>query len=1727
MGMTQYFAIASLTFCLGVSFQTPVNASVTATLEHTQLPATGHQQSIVTIGQFGRYALRVNSEQGSSLQIIDKMAGPSEINGIAGQKNGRLDMFLDQGSYKLLINSHEAGLGDAKLEILPFTEMNLGLPPVLIDYKLIHAQLADFEKRSYWIELKTRTNLVIEASGRSLGDLRIWKDGNWLLNHTIKSDIIEPQFGKPLHWKGITLDLNPGMYLVVAYGGEAQAWSETSTDHAFYLRMGIPVLAQTGREHLTMSPFGIDRWLVPAQSDYYRLELNIPAEASLSVSDYYPTNVFHADGKQTPISKTSRVPVAELRTYSNSTGFEIITIKAPAKTPYIFQHFHTQRSRQLSPGHYWVSTLHSGSGSDSIDATAMLTDNYQGKETYLDNRAIKISNDQTWQRRFNLLDEFTVFVEITDTGNYQVSGDERAAQYRFEPFLTRYHRDYQAPHFKNLGENWNLDAGFYKLSVKPRNQDKGIITLSINAINTPPIQINTAQTSIRFPQLDVKSRHYYTIYLNQQPAVTTGILARELPIDIKTPLPIHLMAGEDVSVPIQIDTDGELRVLTEDGKLLEFLVGNTRSKHHQLTQGHYSARFTNLNDQDHHYQLIFIESSLLDKNKLTPISLNQLNTIPQFPTLNTTAMIYRDVERKELISFNIDVEKAGLYSLASTGLLQTEGTLRTRVVTQLDQQSSNGIGRNFLINQYLREGNYQLSIAPQGQTQGHLGVELKQTRLNATGNLSEGFPARYSLAAGEGLRYTFEITERASYQLRSYGIHGELAIRLEDSDGWPLITPGSLGNLSRIFEPGSYQLVILPRALDTRVITLLTKDTETEKLIGHGPFNLLPNQSIEHTWLETSESNTSENRVPDQWLFNMPANSDTSIVLSRGMIGKLFLLHADSKNSKTLISTISNKKNFLMKLSRGSYLLETLSQRKNNYFDYQLSIQTQQFIVNQTKDIQLPATIPVAIGISGIVEISSSGMQDVKASLYRDGKLIASNDDRDNDWNFSIVTHLDVGDYTLKIMPVNASSGSTEISLNRPENKQESPRSLPAEFTIDDGLIHSYPLRFKPAEGIFIISAQSRESVAITIDKQLPNGNWKSISSRIGINPLLAISVNTDTSTDHHYRMTLGSSDKRTTPIGVQAGLLKTQKETEKSLKRGFTPKYQTWQAHQLAAVEIKLDRPGVLLPNIKSSKLRWASETDSGFDSKEGEVSSGNSSKLWLLSFGDNDRKNKKISASRIGLIRKNISLDLHPTQPSWFDLSSKPRSMELLVSSSRQGQSGVKIEQGQHLLGMGFDIHSAVDVTNNETKRTLTRRVKVWNATSSNEELTVNLNRYTYSNILQKTLTQGTYDDQLNGLQAIRYYLPSGLNKLEFSLAKFSAASLLKENGVEKTYWSGQQKENYTLTSDANSIVIFNTINDPTPLSINVQPMKNGAIQLPLMGNNIIKHYFSKAARSFIDIELSDIEKQTGIHVKFYGNTTNILSLDAKGQFHSGKNIVLHTDARIMLQHRTGYFSMWLAGNSSSSNSSELAPFNLDDELVLTGQQQRIAIKPQEAMLLGLTSTNPLILRYTLNHLPEKILIYENAINANIFIPKGSSVFTIESINNTSMHDTLLFQANDAIEITEGLGDTFSLSAGDARLFTFNINGSNIKHPIGIGVKSSIDIARCRLFNEQGQLIGKGISQYHELVGGNYYLLIDITNNGEAVNLQPALIGLDEPSTAASHEVMLRYQQLIAPDA
>ena len=67
----------------------------------TPVSAAADQDTILHVDAPGRLSIRAESATGVALQLVDMIAGPGDIEGEAGVRDGRLDVLVDQGAYKI------------------------------------------------------------------------------------------------------------------------------------------------------------------------------------------------------------------------------------------------------------------------------------------------------------------------------------------------------------------------------------------------------------------------------------------------------------------------------------------------------------------------------------------------------------------------------------------------------------------------------------------------------------------------------------------------------------------------------------------------------------------------------------------------------------------------------------------------------------------------------------------------------------------------------------------------------------------------------------------------------------------------------------------------------------------------------------------------------------------------------------------------------------------------------------------------------------------------------------------------------------------------------------------------------------------------------------------------------------------------------------------------------------------------------------------------------------------------------------------------------------------------------------------------------------------------------------------------------------------------------------------------------------------------------------------
>ncbi len=485
------------------------------------------------------------------------IAGPLDSAGAAGLRDGRIDVLLDKGVYKLRIGAVKGANGVAALTAQPFAEIESARAP-LAPGVVQSGELGDLQQRSYALESKGEETIYLEAIGRALQDLRVWQSDGALVDLGFERTTIEAKPGRFMNCLRLEGKLPPGRYIVTAYGGESLVWSDGASTQPFMLRLAEPALLAAGVAQGVLGPFGSARFEAPAAYDLYRLELPQQAPARLEARR-------GLNRETAAINKTSRAPVATLRIAGDAparvevTGLEGQTYRLEALRQ-------STRESFEATGAHLVSLDVAGAGGDDAPATALFARlEKDGKTRVIASDAPRIGAGKAWRGKFNAFGPVTILFEATRDG--PVAIDVKGANLRatIEPALGAL-----AP--RAVGKDaarYDLAAGFYFLVLEPAHGAGGVadVTLGPPGLSVPAPIPAPSPATISFGEQLLEANGSYLILANTAPALLTGPRVVALPVALdKAPLALHQAAGKELTVTTRTPKGGRIIARDETGR---------------------------------------------------------------------------------------------------------------------------------------------------------------------------------------------------------------------------------------------------------------------------------------------------------------------------------------------------------------------------------------------------------------------------------------------------------------------------------------------------------------------------------------------------------------------------------------------------------------------------------------------------------------------------------------------------------------------------------------------------------------------------------------------------------------------------------------------------------------------------------------------------------------------------------------------------------------------------------------------------------------------------------------------------------------------------------------------------------------------------------------------------------------------------------------------------------
>ncbi len=517
-----------------------------AHLDQASLPA-GQASTLLHVTSPGRFAITAHSGGGTALQLIDMLTGPGEVAGAAGAQDGRLDVLLDVGDYKLLAFAGPGATGSARIDVTP---SHPAAPPAALPLagRTASATLMDGETRAYWLLVPPVTgpaagpNVRIEAAGRSLADLRLWRDGRDLSALVPDTRQIEPAPGHGLSDLLLAGQVEPGTYLVVAYGGRALGWSDGDAAQPFHLRSGVSPDLMEGWAGGAIGPFGSEAFTRPPSAALVELSLPTAAAASLEVG-----------GDSASITRTSRTPSVALIATPATTG--PVVVRGAAGQPYTLQ---TVDERPIgAPGAYWIGAATFGMGGDEIPPTLLLERRSAGfrPPEIVASTAPQLGPGQAWHGQFNLRGPSSLIFQTLNgvALTVRTSGLDMA---------------------NTLSATRSLPDDFYELALEPKPGAQGAADVQVGAAGAPP-----APLPPRWPANPVVPLGIQTVALGQSfrlsanhaPGTQVRLSYRSVPVNlVEGPLLVTVTAGTSVTIPVALASGGALAVNEVGGGPIAF-----------------------------------------------------------------------------------------------------------------------------------------------------------------------------------------------------------------------------------------------------------------------------------------------------------------------------------------------------------------------------------------------------------------------------------------------------------------------------------------------------------------------------------------------------------------------------------------------------------------------------------------------------------------------------------------------------------------------------------------------------------------------------------------------------------------------------------------------------------------------------------------------------------------------------------------------------------------------------------------------------------------------------------------------------------------------------------------------------------------------------------------------------------------------------------------------------
>ena len=1658
-----------------------------------------------------RVSMRSKSEFGAAIRLVDRIEGPGQWSGEAGIEDGRIDEVLDSGSYRIELNYPvEVPSESVTVSIRPFVELGERAIPVYDEGRIDTMTLGDLEQRSFWIDVEEPDMVRIDAAGRALADMQLWLGGTWLFDIERDISTIEPSTGKPMTRIVLAGRLEPGRYLLTAYGGDPLPWASDDERFPFAIRFGMPSCNEFFSQEAAVSPFGIDYYRIPVTSNAFMLFLDEKEDFSLSAGIHEPKSPDIEFWSTEYITKDSVEPECLLEIDLRYRGdedngavvgvsgepgqrYRLLGLKADRSLTY---HFHPH-------GTYWFYTVSAGRLSDAIDATGIVVKEGERVEKAM---VIPVGNNNGWRRRFNLLETTTLFIEAKTDGIYRFETDGVPVSVVVEPFFVSKPDRYRRPAGRKTPCGWELERGYHVISFEPHRQ--GIIDARVYHAedDTADMLFPPRRVSCNAGVYTIRSNGpWYHLTTNNRPGIMSGFSWRAVPIDLKEPFFFELFPGEDITIPVDNSRAAPLHLATtvpadislsidtvpyQSGSVMDLgpknLTIRNDAKTPQLVTIHLNAPL-DVMEPDVYRE---VETGLIDS----------------LPLLTEGKPLFVELERDDEFNALARITNPGSYSIGTSGLLKTACFLRTRTKTGLLSACCNGPGRNCLIPAFLGEGIYRITTRTQGKSRGRTGIYLSRGEMTHGDTLIPGYSRSISVPAGSGLKQWIRIEEKDEYRIDVYGELGDFPCRLEDDEGWPLIRSGEPSSMTVSLLPGIYALTTYPSDVDGSRITSVRAVQKYVPLKGKGPHTLALNSREENVWMESDD----DSRSPDRYVFSLPADATITIRLGERVYATLA-----AEGRDTPIAEV--RETWTGELPSGDYRVAVHGKTRGNYQDYWIEIFCASLVDGTKKTIRAPGTVPISVGQSGLYLLQTDARRDVKAGIYSvSGDLIQQEDDCLADWNATLGVRLDRGRYRLELEPVGVSGIDVPVSMRRLNQKEYTSLDSEAEISVSirDSLAR-IPLVIPGDSQMAVIHMQTDGLIGYSIiaDSEVEIASGRTEGSSVLFRPHESVGCSL-LIWPWGRGATWANISLRTPEIdGINMNKNDLKKTAEPVLK-GDTG---------VAALAVSAPMPGLYSIEIRQSGAStetWSFAHHRGAALVEREPEENVIQLTPEPSIvASNVRRDKDVEfrLSRVCLEEgDSVICILRGNDPIVVDMKGEKHRGMLITAYARDGQPAVSFDENrvQAHRPLIIERNRGYDATISEDSVP----VRVWSTAPREDTVLKTVIRKTGFDTDNKSLFPESGRMDIVADPDLTWALRPG--ERDIHIGSSSDLIAVTWGGETETvpFLLSEPECRLTLRSTASQLTLVSPRGGDVAATVEVLP---AAVPLPepFEGNGLLWEERSRSGGTTV-IPLHDLK--TGSTVMTHADTPGRCRyVDGAGMVRTGwRHSVRNQGGYMEISHGSGLIKSW--GWEADSLASRWGPPTPVDTVSIQGSGSYpiprdgilYSLQLDEAAGLHISTTGPYCVAISTQDEFVDVAEGIHGVRLSRWCQPGVYQIPVRAIGGLHEEGIFTVSISGSVPAYEPpFGPWLVFNPGDSRYHEFEVTE---KGRIGLGVQASRDIMRCTLYSADGRVILKGVRMIPELVPGTYVLGLDAPVDQGAVRARAVITGLIPPDTGPPEDYL-----------